>query len=166
MRCIWQLHASFVQAMLQGAKPVPLLLSVAIGAALRFLVPIPSGITVQAWTLLSIFVSTITGKHTAADLQQAHMFRLALSLLSRQGNQVSVDADLSRTLHACFLCLKFTIRLDTRTEKSLNSTYCMPNSATVQVLASRHRLSSTEHMHSLTHDMLCSGHMFPALPSL
>lgn len=54
--------------MLQGAKPVPLLLSVAIGAALRFLVPIPSGITVQAWTLLSIFVSTITGKHTAAGV--------------------------------------------------------------------------------------------------
>lgn len=44
-----------------GAKPVPLLLSIAVGAALRFLVPIPQGITVQAWTLLSIFVSTITG---------------------------------------------------------------------------------------------------------
>lgn len=44
-----------------GAKPVPLLLSIAVGAALRFLVPIPNGITVQAWTLLSIFVSTITG---------------------------------------------------------------------------------------------------------
>ncbi|KAL3139030.1 cytochrome P450-dit2 [Trebouxia sp. C0010 RCD-2024] len=44
-----------------GAKPVPLLISIAIGVALRFLVPIPSGITVQAWTLLSIFVSTITG---------------------------------------------------------------------------------------------------------
>ncbi|KAL3130986.1 cytochrome P450-dit2 [Trebouxia sp. C0009 RCD-2024] len=44
-----------------GAKPVPLLLSIAIGVALRFLVPIPSGITIQAWTLLSIFVSTITG---------------------------------------------------------------------------------------------------------
>lgn len=51
--------------MLQGAKPVPLLLSIAIGVALRFLVPIPSGITIQAWTLLSIFVSTITGKHLA-----------------------------------------------------------------------------------------------------
>ena len=47
---------------MQGAKPVPLLLSIAIGAALRFLVPIPQGITVQAWTLLSIFVSTITGE--------------------------------------------------------------------------------------------------------
>ncbi len=46
---------------MQGAKPVPLLLSIAVGAALRFLIPIPQGITVQAWTLLSIFVSTITG---------------------------------------------------------------------------------------------------------
>lgn len=44
-----------------GAKPVPLLLSVGLGLALRFLVPIPVGIDVQAWTLLSIFVSTIAG---------------------------------------------------------------------------------------------------------
>ncbi|KAL4428826.1 hypothetical protein ABPG77_005264 [Micractinium sp. CCAP 211/92] len=44
-----------------GAKPVPFLAAVGIGLALRFLVPIPAGITVQAWTLLSIFVSTIAG---------------------------------------------------------------------------------------------------------
>lgn len=46
----------------QGAKPVPFLAAVGIGLALRFLVPIPVGITVQAWTLLSIFVSTIAGE--------------------------------------------------------------------------------------------------------
>ena len=45
-----------------GVKPVPLLLSAAIGVALRFLVPIPDGLTTQAWTLLSIFVSTIAGR--------------------------------------------------------------------------------------------------------
>lgn len=44
-----------------GVKLVPLLGSVAIGVALRFLVPIPTGLTTQAWTLLSIFVSTIAG---------------------------------------------------------------------------------------------------------
>lgn len=44
-----------------GAKPVPFLAAVGLGLALRFLVPIPAGITVQAWTLLSIFVSTIAG---------------------------------------------------------------------------------------------------------
>ncbi|KAI3437630.1 hypothetical protein D9Q98_000082 [Chlorella vulgaris] len=44
-----------------GAKPVPFLMAVGLGLALRFLVPIPVGITVQAWTLLSIFVSTIAG---------------------------------------------------------------------------------------------------------
>ena len=49
--------------LLQGAKPVPFFLSVAVGVLLRFVVPIPDGITVQAWTLLSIFVSTITGKN-------------------------------------------------------------------------------------------------------
>lgn len=46
---------------LQGAKPVPFLAAVGLGLVLRFLVPIPVGITVQAWTLLSIFVSTIAG---------------------------------------------------------------------------------------------------------
>jgi hypothetical protein len=45
-----------------GIKPVPLLLSAAVGLALRFLVPIPAGLTTQAWTLLSIFVSTIAGR--------------------------------------------------------------------------------------------------------
>lgn len=45
----------------QGAKPAPFLVAVGIGLALRFLVPIPVGISVQAWTLLSIFVSTIAG---------------------------------------------------------------------------------------------------------
>ena len=44
-----------------GVKMVPLLASAAIGLALRFLVPIPSGLSTQAWTLLSIFVSTIAG---------------------------------------------------------------------------------------------------------
>ena len=44
-----------------GVKVVPLLGSAAIGLALRFLVPIPSGLSTQAWTLLSIFVSTIAG---------------------------------------------------------------------------------------------------------
>ena len=44
-----------------GIKIIPLLASAAIGLALRFLVPIPSGLSTQAWTLLSIFVSTIAG---------------------------------------------------------------------------------------------------------
>ena len=52
-----------------GVKIVPLLGSAAIGLALRFLVPIPSGLSTQAWTLLSIFVSTIAGMN-AAESQQ------------------------------------------------------------------------------------------------
>lgn len=62
-------HAVHHAMHLQGAKPLPLLLSCAIGAALRFLVPIPEGITVQAWTLLSIFVSTITGTSFGSIVQ-------------------------------------------------------------------------------------------------
>lgn len=46
---------------LQGVKPVPLLVCIAVGLALRFLVPPPVGVTAQAWTLLAIFLSTIAG---------------------------------------------------------------------------------------------------------
>ncbi|XP_009380879.2 dicarboxylate transporter 2.1, chloroplastic [Musa acuminata AAA Group] len=45
----------------QGAKPVPFAISVAIGLAVRFLVPRPVDVTPQAWQLLAIFLSTIAG---------------------------------------------------------------------------------------------------------
>lgn len=109
---------------LQGAKPVPLLLSIAIGAALRFLVPIPEGITVQAWTLLSIFVSTITGKmhctldecgtacHSAASQQHvnaalhpapAHTCMHALKLNVQMSNSKYLLADLVTSFHTAAL---------------------------------------------------------------
>lgn len=44
-----------------GVKLVPFALSVGIGLIVRFLVPIPPEVTVQAWQLLSIFLSTIAG---------------------------------------------------------------------------------------------------------
>ncbi len=47
---------------MQGAKPVPFAAAVGLGFLIRFAVPIPAGITVQAWTLLSIFVSAIVGE--------------------------------------------------------------------------------------------------------
>ncbi|KAL9690210.1 hypothetical protein QQ045_010607 [Rhodiola kirilowii] len=45
----------------KGAKLVPLVLSVGIGLLLRFAVPKPVELTVQAWQLLAIFLSTIAG---------------------------------------------------------------------------------------------------------
>ncbi|XP_065039846.1 dicarboxylate transporter 2.1, chloroplastic-like [Musa acuminata AAA Group] len=45
----------------QGAKPVPLAISLAVGLAVRFLVPRPVEVTPQAWQLLAIFLSTIAG---------------------------------------------------------------------------------------------------------
>lgn len=45
----------------QGAKLIPLFLSVAVGLIIRFLVPKPIDVTPQAWQLLSIFISTIAG---------------------------------------------------------------------------------------------------------
>ncbi|MFS7979239.1 putative solute carrier family 13 [Helianthus anomalus] len=45
----------------QGAKIIPLAISLAIGLTLRFIIPKPIELTDQAWQLLSIFISTITG---------------------------------------------------------------------------------------------------------
>mmetsp|Transcript_26048 Transcript_26048/g.66249 ORF Transcript_26048/g.66249 Transcript_26048/m.66249 type:complete len:565 (-) Transcript_26048:1135-2829(-) len=44
-----------------GVKIIPALQALAVGLAIRFLIPIPEGITTQGWTLLSIFVTTILG---------------------------------------------------------------------------------------------------------
>uniref|UniRef100_A0ACD5YA61 Uncharacterized protein n=1 Tax=Avena sativa TaxID=4498 RepID=A0ACD5YA61_AVESA len=44
-----------------GAKLIPLVVSVAVGLAVRFLAPRPPEVTPQAWQLLSIFLSTIAG---------------------------------------------------------------------------------------------------------
>lgn len=45
----------------KGAKIVPALLSIAVGVAVKFLIPCPAGVIPEAWTLLAIFLSTITG---------------------------------------------------------------------------------------------------------
>lgn len=45
----------------QGAKLLPLILSLSVGLILRFAVPLPEGLTPQGWQLLSIFLSTIAG---------------------------------------------------------------------------------------------------------
>ncbi|KAK1417605.1 hypothetical protein QVD17_26735 [Tagetes erecta] len=45
----------------QGAKILPLAISIGIGLVVRFIIPKPLEITDQAWQLLSIFLSTIAG---------------------------------------------------------------------------------------------------------
>ncbi|KAL8553510.1 hypothetical protein ACS0TY_001994 [Phlomoides rotata] len=45
----------------QGAKPIPLIISVAIGMVVYFFIPRAPELTPQAWQLLSIFLSTIAG---------------------------------------------------------------------------------------------------------
>ncbi|PIA55162.1 hypothetical protein AQUCO_00800116v1 [Aquilegia coerulea] len=45
----------------QGAKILPFAISVAIGLIVRFAIPKPVEVTLQAWQLLSIFLSTIAG---------------------------------------------------------------------------------------------------------
>ncbi|KAM2604960.1 hypothetical protein TB2_033815 [Malus domestica] len=46
---------------LEGAKPIPFIISIAIGIVVRFFVPKPVEVTPQAWQLLAIFLSTIAG---------------------------------------------------------------------------------------------------------
>eukprot|EP00958_Prasinococcus_capsulatus_P005583 scaffold539_cov359-Prasinococcus_capsulatus_cf.AAC.18 len=46
---------------LQGVKIVPALVSISVGLVLNFVVPVPAGVSPQAWQLLSIFLSTIVG---------------------------------------------------------------------------------------------------------
>ncbi|CAN8254921.1 unnamed protein product [Cochlearia groenlandica] len=45
----------------QGAKLIPLTVSVAIGLVVRFLIPKPDQVTSQGWQLLSLFLFTISG---------------------------------------------------------------------------------------------------------
>ncbi|WBY01145.1 DASS family sodium-coupled anion symporter [Ramlibacter tataouinensis] len=43
-----------------GFKPVPMAIAVAIGLLIWFVVPVPAGVTANAWHLLALFVATIT----------------------------------------------------------------------------------------------------------
>ncbi|XP_075520764.1 dicarboxylate transporter 2.1, chloroplastic-like [Primulina tabacum] len=45
----------------QGVKLVPFVISISIGLIVRYFVPRPPEVTLQAWQLLSIFLSTIAG---------------------------------------------------------------------------------------------------------
>ena len=45
----------------KGAKPLPLAASLALGLAVRFLIPIPAGLTPDAWSLLAVFTTTVAG---------------------------------------------------------------------------------------------------------
>ena len=48
--------------MWKGAALVPFAVSVGVGLVLNFLVPRPEAVVPQAWALLSIFLSTTTGR--------------------------------------------------------------------------------------------------------
>ncbi|XP_059648012.1 dicarboxylate transporter 2.1, chloroplastic [Cornus florida] len=54
-------RGSIAESKPQGAKLIPLIISLSIGLIVRFLVPKPPEVSMQAWQLLSIFTSTIAG---------------------------------------------------------------------------------------------------------
>ncbi|KAL6583043.1 Dicarboxylate transporter 2.1, chloroplastic [Orobanche minor] len=45
----------------KGVKPIPLLICAAVGLILRFAVPRPDAVAPNAWSLLSIFITTVAG---------------------------------------------------------------------------------------------------------
>lgn len=45
----------------KGVRPGPLGISVGVGLLLRFVIPIPAGLTPQAWSTLALFVATVCG---------------------------------------------------------------------------------------------------------
>lgn len=71
--------------MLQGAKPIPLAITVAVGLLLRFLIPVPEGVTVQVSALsfqancsifLDVFILFCTCGNVAMSIfSQNHLWR-------------------------------------------------------------------------------------------
>ncbi|KAJ4871726.1 hypothetical protein Rs2_46623 [Raphanus sativus] len=54
-------QSSSSQQLPQGAKLIPLAISISIGLIVRFLIPRPEQVTSQGWQLLSVFLFTISG---------------------------------------------------------------------------------------------------------
>ena len=101
-----------------GAKVVPLLASVAIGLALRFLVPVPAGVTLQAWTLLAVFVSTIAGASHVRRARGRRMFKQAEGPWSSSLRQLCVCG-------AVNLALRFLVPCPGRCVAGLDAAGCI-----------------------------------------
>ena len=66
-----------------GFKPLPMAIAVALGLVLGFVIPVPQGVTANAWHLLALFVGTIAaiiGK--ALPIGAISMIAVALVALS------------------------------------------------------------------------------------
>lgn len=64
-----------------GIKVNAAIACVAVGLAVRFLVPMPAGVTGEAWTLLAIFCTTIAG----AELTAIRAYQALAPTTSRYG---------------------------------------------------------------------------------
>ena len=76
---------------MQGAKPVPLAISLAIGAMVQFLIPVPDGITRQAWSLLSLFITTIAGMLLKSRKSKSNSYQTPLERDCMREAQVHGD---------------------------------------------------------------------------
>eukprot|EP00434_Breviolum_minutum_P001268 symbB.v1.2.001113.t1/scaffold46.1/size430244/4 len=68
----------------KGCKPVPTAITVGIGLFIRFLLPIPEGVSAQGWSILALFVATVCGIVTRPLPAPGVAFcSLAVGLLSK-----------------------------------------------------------------------------------
>ena len=70
-----------------GFKPLPMAIAVALGLVIGFVIPVPEGVTPNAWHLLALFVGTIAaiiGK--ALPIGAISMIAIALVALSGVSN--------------------------------------------------------------------------------
>jgi len=98
----------------KGAKLKPMLMSIGVGLLIRFVIPIPDGITVQGWSTLALFASTIAGIVTSPLPPPGVAFcALCVGLLSgiltfQEGVAAFTDEVLWLVLLAFFFCKGFS----------------------------------------------------------
>lgn len=76
-----------------GFKPIPMAIAVAIGVAIWFFIPVPEGVTANAWHLLALFVGTIAaiiGK--ALPIGAISMIAIALVAVTGVTNTTAAGA--------------------------------------------------------------------------
>ncbi len=98
----------------EGVKIIPLIITLAVGTIIWF-IPVPHGVTPQAWELLAIFVSTIVGIMTNV-LPMGAVALIAICVIALTGildptnNRMALKLALSGFSDTviCWWCLRFS----------------------------------------------------------
>ncbi|BDH44582.1 C4-dicarboxylate ABC transporter [Salmonella enterica subsp. enterica serovar Choleraesuis] len=104
-------------------KPIPALISIAIGLIIWFIIPVPQGVTPNAWHLLALFVATIAaiiGK--VLPIGAVAMIAIALVALTGVTNPGNPSAALNDALSGFSNQLIWLIGISIMVSQSLNRT--------------------------------------------